>query len=140
MNLSSIASVPALAAPPPRNLEGSGLATPTPPGTGAASGAAASQGSVALQAARPSQQATPPTATEAPAQADIDQALKEVREAIAPVAQNLQFSLDEESGRTVIKIVDSSTDEVIRQIPSEEILAIAKALDKLQGVLIKQEV
>lgn len=68
----------------------------------------------------------------------IQQALDEVREALAPVAQNLRFSLDEDSGRTVIKIVDSTTDEVIKQIPSEEILAIAKALDKLQGVLIRQ--
>lgn len=69
----------------------------------------------------------------------IQQALDEVREALAPVAQNLLFSLDEDSGRTVIKIVDSTTDEVIKQIPSEEILAIAKALDKLQGVLIRQQ-
>ena len=69
----------------------------------------------------------------------IQQALDEVREALAPVAQNLRFSLDEDSGRTVIKIVDSATDEVIKQIPSEEILAIAKALDKLQGVLIRQQ-
>jgi flagellar protein FlaG len=69
----------------------------------------------------------------------IDQALTEVREAIAPVAQNLLFSIDDDTGRTIIKIIDRSTDEVIKQIPSEEILAIAKALDKLQGLLIKQD-
>ena len=39
----------------------------------------------------------------------------------------------------MIKIVDASTDEVIKQIPSEEILAISKALGKLQGLLVKQE-
>jgi len=49
------------------------------------------------------------------------------------------FPFDDDTGRTVVKVVDASTDEVIRQIPSEEVLAIAKALDKLQGVLIKQE-
>ena len=73
-------------------------------------------------------------------QADVRQALDEVREALSPVAQNLQFSIDDDTGRTVIKIIDSSTDEVIKQIPSEEILAIAKAIDKLQGLLIRQEV
>lgn len=79
---------------------------------------------------------------DAPNQAGSEQvqtALEEVREALAPVARNLQFSLDEDTGRTVIKIIDSSTDEVIRQIPSEEIIAIAKALDKLQGLLLRQE-
>ncbi|AYH43111.1 flagellar protein FlaG [Azoarcus sp. DN11] len=68
----------------------------------------------------------------------IGHALDEVRKALAPVAQNLLFSIDDNTGRTVIKIIDSSTDEVIKQIPSEEILAIAKALDKLQGLLVRQ--
>lgn len=70
--------------------------------------------------------------------AQIQQALEDVRKAIAPVAQNLLFSIDDDTGHTVIKIIDSSTDEVIKQIPSEEILAISKALDKLQGLLVKQ--
>ena len=38
-----------------------------------------------------------------------------------------------------MKVVDASTDEVIRQIPSEEIISIAKALDKLQGLLVEQK-
>lgn len=74
-----------------------------------------------------------------PGMAQIEQAVDEVREALAPVAQNLLFSIDEDTGRTVVKVVDKTTDEVIRQIPSEEILAISKALDKLQGVLLQQK-
>lgn len=82
-----------------------------------------------------------PAATPAP-QPDaqqIAQAVEEMRSAISPVAQNLQFSIDQDIGRTIVKVVDASTDEVIRQIPSEEIVAIAKAMDKLQGLLIKQQ-
>lgn len=67
------------------------------------------------------------------------QAVDEVQKAIAPVAQNLLFSIDDDTGRTIVKIVDSQTDEVIRQMPSEEVLAISKAIDKLQGLLIKQQ-
>ncbi|THF65701.1 flagellar protein FlaG [Pseudothauera nasutitermitis] len=70
---------------------------------------------------------------------DIQKALDEVRETIQPVARNLLFSLDEDTGKTVVKVIDTSTDEVIRQIPSEEIISIAKALDKLQGLLLRQE-
>ncbi|MBX3679229.1 MAG: flagellar protein FlaG [Rhodocyclaceae bacterium] len=75
-----------------------------------------------------------------PSEQQVNQALDDVRNALKPVAQNLLFSLDSDTGKTVIKIVDASTDEVIKQIPSEEILAISKALDKLQGLLVKQEV
>ena len=78
--------------------------------------------------------------TAQPSREQVLQAVEEVRAAIEPVAQNLLFSIDDDTGRTVIKIIDSSNDEVIRQIPSEEMLAISKALDKLQGLLIKQEV
>lgn len=56
------------------------------------------------------------------------------------MARNLLFSIDDDSGRTIVKVVDNATKEVIRQIPSEEILSIAKALDRLKGLLIKQEV
>lgn len=83
---------------------------------------------------------TAPQAQRVPASGEqIAQALSDVQSALQPVARNLHFSLDDDTGRTVIKIVDTSTDEVIKQIPSEEILAISKALDKLQGLLIKQE-
>lgn len=77
---------------------------------------------------------SPPVALE-----DVQQAMEEVRKAITPVAQDLLFSIDEDTGKTIVKVVDASTDEVIRQIPSEEIISIAKALDKLQGLLVKQQ-
>lgn len=70
---------------------------------------------------------------------EVEQAMEDVRNAIAPMAQDLLFSIEEDTGKTVIKVVDSSTDEVIRQIPSEEIITIAKALDNLQGLLLKQK-
>jgi flagellar protein FlaG len=42
-----------------------------------------------------------------------------------------------DSGRVVVKIIDSATQEVVRQIPMEEMLALAKALDKFQGLLLQ---
>lgn len=71
---------------------------------------------------------------------ELDRALDDVRKAVEPVARNLLFSIDDDSGRMIVKVVDNATKEVIRQIPSEEILSIAKALDRLKGLLIKQEV
>ena len=70
-----------------------------------------------------------------PNEAEIQEAIDEVRRVIEPMARNLQFSVDDDTNLTLIKVVDSATDEVIRQIPSEEMVAIAKAIDKLQGML-----
>lgn len=62
-----------------------------------------------------------------------------MQKAIQPMANNLQISIDKDTGTTVVKVVDTSTKEVIRQIPTEEALSIAKSLDKLDGMLFKQK-
>ncbi len=69
----------------------------------------------------------------------VEAAIKAVKEFIQPMASNLAFEMDEDSGRTVVKITEASSGELIRQIPSEEMLEIAKALDRLQGLLVKQK-
>ena len=106
----------------------------------AAKSAAEAAGTGAILKAGSAQEAQRAQAGQEPDHATLLQAVDEVRNAIKPVAQDLLFSIDDDSGRTVVKVVDSSTDEVIRQIPSKELLAISKALDKLQGLLLKQEV
>ncbi len=51
--------------------------------------------------------------------------------------RNLQFSVDDDSGDTVVKVIDSETEEVVRQIPSEEILEARHAIEKYRGVLLE---
>ena len=48
------------------------------------------------------------------------------------VAPEIEFSLDGSTGRTLIKVTDRTTNQVIRQIPSEEVLQIDKAIDEFQ--------
>ena len=50
--------------------------------------------------------------------------------------RNLQFSVDQETGRTVVTVRDSSTGEIIRQIPDAEALRIAQSLDNQLGTLL----
>lgn len=52
---------------------------------------------------------------------------------------NLKFVLDKESGERIVQVVDRETDEVLRQIPSVEMLKIAKAIEKMQGVLVSTQ-
>lgn len=65
----------------------------------------------------------------------VKEAVQQIEQFTQSVAQNLKFSIDEDTGKTVVRIVDMQTQEVIRQIPSEEAIRIAGALGKIQGVL-----
>ena len=68
-----------------------------------------------------------------------DDAVKNINEALKSLSRNLEFSIDSDSNRSVVKVVDHETGEVIRQMPTPEALEIAKALDRVQGLLIHQK-
>jgi flagellar protein FlaG len=68
----------------------------------------------------------------------LQETVREMNQKVQNLRRNLQFSIDDQSGRTVIKVIDSETHEVVRQIPSEEILNVAHRLMELneeQGVI-----
>lgn len=56
------------------------------------------------------------------------------------VSTSIQFSFDQETGRTIVRMVDAETEEVLRQIPGEEMLAISKSIDRMQGLLVDRKV
>ena len=54
--------------------------------------------------------------------------------------KNLEFSFDESTNKQVVKLKDSETGDVIRQYPTEDMLAISRAVYQIQqGLLLKQE-
>ncbi len=65
-------------------------------------------------------------------------ALNDDMEAIHRVA--LQFSVHEETGRTVVRVVDKDTGELIRQIPPQELLELADKLGDMMGILFDKQV
>ncbi|MCC7136249.1 MAG: flagellar protein FlaG [Nitrosomonas sp.] len=69
----------------------------------------------------------------------VEDAVKQIEQFTQSVAQNLKFSIDEDTGKTVVKIMDSQTNELIRQIPSEEAINIARTLGKIEGVLFNDQ-
>lgn len=68
----------------------------------------------------------------------LSKAVKKLNDHIAPAQQSVQFSVDQESHRTIVKVVDTATNKVLRQMPNEEALAMSRTLGKLQGLMIKQ--
>lgn len=75
--------------------------------------------------------------------ASLDQAVRDLNGYVQNVQRNLQFDVDDQSGHTVIRVVDSETEEVIRQMPSEEVLTLARHLKELndggQGLFLKEK-
>jgi len=67
----------------------------------------------------------------------LARAVEQTNKIIQPIATDLQFSVDPGTKSTVVKVVDMATQQVIRQVPSEEMLKIAEALDKLHGLLVR---
>lgn len=88
---------------------------------------------------RPAAEA-PPTPEAQPSPAELQRATAEVQRRINVLAPELSFSIDQSTGRTVVKIMDRETHDVIRQIPAEEILRIDKALAEFQqGLLVNRK-
>jgi flagellar protein FlaG len=52
----------------------------------------------------------------------------------------VEFSIDEGSGGTIVRVIDTRTKEVIRQLPSEDMLRLRHALSTLQGLMFDQKV
>lgn len=78
---------------------------------------------------------------------EIESAVEEVSDFVQASTRNLNFSFNEESNRNVVKVTDSQTGELIRQIPSEEVLRLSERIRDLQtdvgatvGVLFSKEV
>ena len=91
---------------------------------------------------RPAPLAQPAVQKPAPAPSveDVREATDKINKVLKSLlSSNLQFSVDQDSGQTIVRIVDVETKDVIRQIPNEEALAIAKSLGKFQGLLIQQK-
>jgi flagellar protein FlaG len=70
----------------------------------------------------------------------LNRAVSELNQSQQAKSQGLEFSIDSDTKRTVVKVIDQSTKEVLRQIPTPEALEIAKALEakSTRGVLIQQ--
>lgn len=69
----------------------------------------------------------------------VQEAIDQIQKFTQTLAQNLNFSIDEETGKTVVKVMDTQTNEVIRQIPSAEAIDIARTIGKIQGTLFNDK-
>ena len=67
------------------------------------------------------------------------QVARQINDFLRSASSDVQFEVDNESSEVVVRVVDSQTKQVIRQMPSEEMIAISKSLDKMTGLLVQQK-
>jgi len=74
----------------------------------------------------------------ASSRAAVDQAARHIEDFVKSVGRSLSFSVDESTGHHVLRVVDPNSGEVIRQLPADETLRIARSIDYFQNVLVHQ--
>lgn len=90
-------------------------------GVNPAASAAASEGAV--------DEATP---------VQVERAVHEVNAALVLREVGLQFEVDKDTDKLIVKVVDRASGEVIRQIPNEEVVRIARLMSEGNGLLVDQ--
>lgn len=70
---------------------------------------------------------------------ELQKAVSQLTDTMRNLKRSLEFSIDEASGRTVVTVIDRETNEVIRQIPEKELLALSNRLEKAAGVFVHEE-
>ena len=74
-----------------------------------------------------------------PTQQAISKAAEDIQNFVKEMGRNLQFSIDKTTGYNVVRVINPETEEVIRQLPSEELLKIAASMQEMGSVLVNQK-
>jgi flagellar protein FlaG len=82
----------------------------------------------------------PNAKNEQPTNAQIKNAVDKANQAMQEANTGVEFSIDTDSRKTLIKVVDTRTGETIKQFPSKEMIAISQSIDQFQkGLLLRQK-
>ncbi len=76
--------------------------------------------------------------TTAPSREAVDQAARHIEDFVKSVGRSLSFSVDASTGQNIMRVLDPNSGEVIRQLPADETLRIARSIDYFQSMLVHQ--
>jgi flagellar protein FlaG len=76
--------------------------------------------------------------TSRPTREAVAKAAADLQEFVKSMGRNLNFSVDETTGYHIVRVVNPDTGELIRQLPSEELLKVARDFQRLNNVLVSQ--
>ncbi len=94
---------------------------------------------VATSAATPATNAVVAQKPAPPDRQKAAQAAKEINDFLKSSSAGIEFQVDKQSERVIVRVVDTETKQLIRQVPTEEMVAISHALDRMTGLLLAQK-
>lgn len=80
-----------------------------------------------------------PAADEAEPEAtpvQVETAVRQVNAALEIRSIGIQFEIDKDTDKVIVKVIDRNSGEVIRQVPNEEVVRIAKVMGEMSGLLV----
>jgi flagellar protein FlaG len=80
------------------------------------------------------------TSTSEPKRDDLEKAVSDIREFVQASQRKLDFSIDDSTGRVVVKVIATESGDVIRQLPSETALKLAQSLSEVSSLLFNDKV
>lgn len=135
-------SIPTVSVNAGDGLQHSQKTAPPAAGSGA-SGEVSAARTTSVPAAMPSMAAKAAadmkeSETAKPSTEQVRQSLQEINKVMAGLSISVQFEIDPNYKELIVKVVDQDTGKLIRQIPTEEVVRISKAMDNLKGLLFAQ--
>jgi flagellar protein FlaG len=88
------------------------------------------------EAVRPVAQAAVESSSRKVDPAELEKAVATLNKFVQATAQEVNFVIDKDTKQVVVKVMDTASNKVLQQFPSEDALAMTKALDKLNGILL----
>lgn len=70
---------------------------------------------------------------------ELKTAVADIQDFVQSVRRDINFQLDDTSGRVVVNVTEASSGDVIRQIPSEEALRLSENLSEIRSLLFEAE-
>lgn len=70
----------------------------------------------------------------------LDKVAQQLQKFVGEMNRGLEFSVDKDSGRDVIKVFDKSTGDLVKQFPSEEVLTLVAKLSEMVGGFVDAKV
>ncbi|PTV96837.1 flagellar protein FlaG [Halanaerobium saccharolyticum] len=71
---------------------------------------------------------------------EVRESVKDINEIVDKVKEGLSFQIHEDTEKIMVKVVDLNTDEVIKELPPEEMLDLQARIHEMVGILIDETV
>jgi flagellar protein FlaG len=70
----------------------------------------------------------------------LEQVAQQLQDFVGEMNRGLEFSVDKDSGRDVIKVIDKASGDLVKQYPSEEVLGLVSKLSDMIGSFVDAKV